>query len=63
MKIYQLTTDQGLTRYYYVRGVAEMFQSRMGGEIQEIHGRDVESCIRAELSRDVDYLHTVYAVE
>jgi hypothetical protein len=63
MKIYQLTTDQGLTRYYYVRGVAEMFRSRMGGEIQEIQGCDVESCIRAERSRETDYLDTVYDVE
>ena len=62
MKIYQLTTAQGLVRYYYVRGVAEMFQSRMGGEIQEIYGRDVESCIRLERSRDVDYPQQVYDV-
>ena len=63
MKIYQLTTDQGLTRYYYVRGVAEMFQSRMGGEIQEIQAPDVESCIRSETSLATDYLAQVYAVE
>jgi hypothetical protein len=63
MKIYQLTTAQGLTRYYYVRGVAEMFRSRMGGEIQEIHGSNVESCIRLEKARETDYLHAVYDVE
>jgi hypothetical protein len=63
MKIYQLTTTQGLVRYYYVRGVADLFQSRLGGTIREIHGSDVESCIRAETSLETDYLNTVYDVE
>ena len=62
MKIYQLTTTQGLTRYYYVRGVAEMFRSRMGGEIREIRAANVESCIRLESSLDLDYLQQVYDV-
>jgi hypothetical protein len=62
MKIYQLTTDQGLTRYYYVRGVAEMFRSRMGGEIREIQAPDVESCIRSGTSLATDSLHAVYDV-
>ena len=54
MKIYQLTTTQGLIRYYYVRGVADMFRSRLGGTVREIHAADVESCIRAERSLRTD---------
>ena len=63
MKIYQLTTLQGLVRYYYVQGVAEMFRSRLGGTIREIRAHNVESCIRAERSSEIDYLATVYDVE
>jgi hypothetical protein len=62
MTIYQLTTAQGLIRYYYVRGVAEMFRSRLGGTIQEIRASNVESCIRAERSLETDYLQQVYDV-
>ena len=62
MKIYQLTTTQGLVRYYYVRGVADLFQSRLGGTIREIRASNVESCIRAERSLETDYQQQVYDV-
>jgi hypothetical protein len=62
MKIYQLTTTQGLVRYYYVRGVADLFRSRLGGTIREIQAPDVESCICSGTSLALDGLHTVYDV-
>lgn len=42
MTIYQLTTTQGSIRYYYVRAVADLFRSRLGGEILEIPGASID---------------------